>query len=62
MIAAVYVETGPPEVLRTEEVPDPTCSGDGVVIEVEAVSIEGGDVVHRARGDMAIRPHIVGYQ
>ena len=62
MRAAVYDETGPPEVLRTEEVKDPTCTDDGVVIDVEAISIEGGDVGHRARGEMASRPHIVGYQ
>jgi NADPH2:quinone reductase len=62
MKAAVYYETGPPEVFRIEEVPDPACPADGVVVDVEAVSIEGGDLGNRARGEMAARPHIVGYQ
>jgi NADPH2:quinone reductase len=62
MKAAVYYETGPPDVFRYEDVPDPTCAPDGVVIEMEAVSIEGGDVLHRGGGDLAGTPHIVGYQ
>jgi NADPH2:quinone reductase len=60
--AAVYYETGGPEVFRYEEVPDPQCAPDGVVIDVRAVSIEGGDTLHRAGGELASRPHIVGYQ
>jgi NADPH2:quinone reductase len=59
--AAVYYETGGPEVLRYEDVPDPECAPNGVVIDVEAVGIEGGDVGNRARGMLAARPHIVGY-
>ena len=55
MKAAVYYETGPPEVFRIEEVPDPACPADGVVVDVEAVSIEGGDVGHRVQGEMAAR-------
>lgn len=62
MKAAVYYETGGPEVFRYEDVPDPVCPPDGVVIDVEVVSLEGGDVGNRARGLMAGRPHIVGYQ
>ena len=62
MKAAVYYETGPPEVFRYEDVPDPTCASDGVLIDVKAVSIEGGDTLNRLGGDMAARPHIVGYQ
>jgi NADPH2:quinone reductase len=62
MKAAVYYQTGPPDVLRYEDVPDPTCAPDGVVIEVEVISIEGGDVGNRARGLMAKTPHVVGYQ
>jgi NADPH2:quinone reductase len=62
MKAAVYHETGPPDVFRYEEMPDPTCHPDGAVIDVAAVSIEGGDVLHRAGGEMPARPHIVGYQ
>jgi NADPH2:quinone reductase len=62
MKAAVYYETGPPEVFRYEEVPDPTCAPNRVLIEIKAISIEGGDVLHRAGGEMPTRPHIVGYQ
>jgi NADPH2:quinone reductase len=62
MKAAVYYETGPPAVFRYEDVPDPTCAPDGVVVDVQAVSIEGGDVLNRAGGELAGKPHIVGYQ
>ena len=62
MKAAVYYETGGPEVFRYEDVPDPTCHPRGVLVEVQAISIEGGDVLSRAGGEMAGRPHIVGYQ
>ncbi len=62
MKAAVYYETGPPSVFRYEEVPDPACHPQGVIIDVKAVSIEGGDVLNRAGGEMTARPHIVGYQ
>jgi NADPH2:quinone reductase len=62
MRAAVYYETGAPDVFRYEEVPDPVCGPGMVLIEVRAVSIEGGDTLHRAGGEMAGRPHIVGYQ
>lgn len=62
MKAAVYYETGAPDVLRYEDVPDPVCHAQGVVIRVEAVSIEGGDTLNRGGGQMAGVPHIVGYQ
>lgn len=62
MKAAVYYRTGGPDVFRYEDVPDPECHPQGVTIRVEAVSIEGGDVLNRAGGEMASRPHCVGYQ
>ena len=62
MKAAVYYETGPPDVLRYEDVPDPDCGPDDVLIDVEAVSIEGGDTLNRGGGEMATTPHVVGYQ
>jgi NADPH:quinone reductase len=62
MKAAVYYETGSPDVFRYEDVPDPACHPKGILIEVEAVSIEGGDVLNRAGGAMTGKPHIVGYQ
>ena len=62
MKAAVYYENGDPSVLRYEDAPDPTCHPKGIVIRVEAVSIEGGDTLNRARGALVTRPHVVGYQ
>jgi NADPH2:quinone reductase len=62
MKAAVYYENGPPSVLKYEDVPDPKCHPAGVVIRVEAVSIEGGDTLNRLRGVLTQHPHIVGYQ
>ncbi len=62
MHAAVVHEPGPPEVLRYEEVEDPSCHPRGVVIEVEAASIEGGDLRARAQGPLPHTPHVVGYQ
>ena len=62
MKAAVYYENGPPTVLKYEDVPDPECPDDGIVIQVEAVSIEGGDTLNRLGGELATVPHIVGYQ
>ena len=41
-------ETGPPDVLRYEDVPDPACPDGFVLIDVEAISIEGGDPLNRA--------------
>ncbi|MCK9518698.1 MAG: zinc-binding dehydrogenase [Dehalococcoidia bacterium] len=62
MKAAVYYETGGPEVLRYEEVPDPELRPRGIIIEVKAIGIQGGDTLHRSRGVLASVPHIVGYQ
>ncbi|TAK64529.1 MAG: zinc-binding alcohol dehydrogenase family protein [Dehalococcoidia bacterium] len=61
MKAAVYYETGAPSVFRYEDVPDPACHPRGVVIDVKAIAIEGGDVLNRAGGEMPSKPHIVGY-
>jgi NADPH2:quinone reductase len=60
--AAAYYETGPPDVFRYEDVPDPSVFPGGVLVEVEAISIEGGDTLNRAGGMMTSTPHIVGYQ
>src|SRR3954447_12276261 len=61
MKAAVIYENGDPEALRHEEVPDPECSEGFVVIDVEAISIEGGDLLHRAGSPPPSVPHVVGY-
>lgn len=62
MKAAVYYENGPPSVLQYEDIPDPVCHPKGVVIRVEAISIEGGDTLNRLGGILHERPHVVGYQ
>ena len=62
MKAAVYYETGSPDVFRYEEVPDPEPGPGDLLIRVEAVSIEGGDTLNRLGGDLARVPHVVGYQ
>lgn len=62
MKAAVYYETGTPDVFRYEDAPDPVMGPGDIMIDVEAVSIEGGDTLNRLGGDMARVPHIVGYQ
>jgi NADPH:quinone reductase len=60
--AAVYYETGGPEVFRYEEIPDPVVTDDSVLVKVEAISIEGGDTLHRSGGEMGSVPAVVGYQ
>ena len=62
MKAAAYTRTGGPEVLEYVDVPDPELRPGGVLIEIEAVSIQGGDLLHRAGGVMVTTPHVVGYQ
>jgi NADPH:quinone reductase len=61
MKAAVIYENGGPDVLQYEDVPDPECPDGCVVIDVEAISIEGGDLLHRAGSPPPSVPHIVGY-
>ena len=62
MKAAVYYENGGPDVLKYEDVPDPQCHSKGVIIEVQAIAIEGGDTLNRWRGPLMTKPHVVGYQ
>ncbi|MCC6918446.1 MAG: zinc-binding alcohol dehydrogenase family protein [Alphaproteobacteria bacterium] len=62
MKAAVYYENGPPSVLKYEEVPEPQLLPQGVLIGVEAISIEGGDTLNRLGGPLLTQPHVVGYQ
>ncbi len=60
MKAAVYDNPGPPTVLRYADVPDPVCGPEDVLIAVEAISIEGGDLINR-RSTLQQSPWIVGY-
>ncbi len=47
MKAAFYSANGGPEVMRHGEVPEPVLKPDEVLILVQAVSSEGGDIVSR---------------
>lgn len=55
---AVRYQPGGPEVLRYEEVPDPSETDHEVLIRVEAISVEGGDPLHQPTSG----PHVIGYQ
>src|SRR5213076_522726 len=61
MKAAVIYENGGPDALRYEDVPHPECLEGCVLIDVEAISIEGGDLLARAGSPPSSVPHIVGY-
>jgi NADPH:quinone reductase len=61
MKAAVYDHPGSPNVLRYADVPDPACSSDGVLIRVEAIAIEGGDLINRASMFPPHAAFIVGF-
>lgn len=62
MKAAVYYATGGPEVFRYEDVPEPVLRPGGLLVDVAAVGVQGGDLLHRQGGVLATTPHIVGYQ
>src|SRR3954453_6390190 len=61
MKAAGIYENGGPDVLGYEDAPDPECPDGHVLIDVEAISIEGGDLLHRAGAELPSVPHVVGY-
>ena len=61
MMAAAIEINGGPEAFEYRELPDPVCADDGIVIEVDAISIEGGDLLARAMSPLKIVPHVVGY-
>ena len=62
MKAAAYTRTGGPEVFEYVDLPDPVVQPGGVIIAVEAVGVQGGDLLHRVGGVLASSPHVVGYQ
>lgn len=61
MKAAVYELPGTADVLRYLDVADPTCSTDGVLIRVEAISVERGDLINRGSSPPPDPSGIVGY-
>lgn len=62
MKAAVYYEVGGPDVLRYEEISEPQLRAGGLLIDVRAIAVQGGDTLNRGGGILATQPHIVGYQ
>jgi NADPH:quinone reductase len=60
--AAVYYETGGPEVFRYEDVAAPVPKANEVLVQVEFISIEGGDTLSRFAGPSPSGPYVVGYQ
>ncbi|RJE82020.1 quinone oxidoreductase family protein [Paracoccus onubensis] len=61
MKAAVYDKCGVPEVLTYKDVPDPCLGASDVLIDVEAISIEGGDLINRRLTPPLEPGYIVGY-
>jgi len=62
MKAAVYDHNGGPEVFRYTDVPEPPVRAGGLLIDVAAIGIQGGDLINRREGRLTSVPHIVGYQ
>ncbi len=62
MKAAIFDEIGPPEVLRYADIEAPALRPGGVLMEVRAIGIQGGDLINRREGRGLDQPHVVGYQ
>ncbi|HEJ8711458.1 zinc-binding alcohol dehydrogenase family protein [Klebsiella sp. GW_Kp182] len=61
MKAAVYDVEGSPGVLKYVDVPEPVTGSDDILISVEAISIEGGDLINRRSTPPPLPSWIVGY-
>ncbi|MET4423263.1 zinc-binding alcohol dehydrogenase family protein [Bradyrhizobium sp. RT3a] len=61
MKAAVYDHNGPPEVFRYTDAPDPEIGPGDVLIRVEAISVEGGDLIKRRSSPPEHPAYVVGY-
>lgn len=62
MKAIHYSRNGGPEVMEYGELPDPEVGPDTVLIAVEWISIEGGDLLNRLVSPPAHTPFVPGYQ
>lgn len=62
MKAVHYSRNGGPEVMEYGQLPDPEVGADTVLIAVEWISIEGGDLLNRLVSPPARTPFIPGYQ
>jgi NADPH:quinone reductase-like Zn-dependent oxidoreductase len=61
MKAAVIHGHGSPEVLVYENVPEPQVGPDEVLIAVEVISVEGGDLLNRTMIGAEDFPRVIGY-
>lgn len=61
MKAAVYDVAGAPGVLKYVDIPDPISGPDDILIAVEAISIEGGDLINRRSTPPPLPSWVVGY-
>ena len=61
MKAAIYSANGSPEVFRVVELPDPQPGPGEVLVAIEAISIEGGDLLARRSVAPAVPPRVKGY-
>ncbi len=55
MKAIVYSEYGPPDVFKVKDMPKPSPKDDEVLIKVEAVSVNFGDIIARNFGNISSR-------
>lgn len=62
MKAIWYEENGGPEVMRHGDLPEPDVGPKTVLIRVEVISIEGGDLLNRVHVPPARVPFVPGYQ
>lgn len=62
MKAVFYHENGGPDVMQFGDLPAPELGAGSVLIRVEAISIEGGDLLNRLVTPPAHTPFIPGYQ
>lgn len=62
MKAVSYSENGGPEVMAYGDHPDPVPGAGEVLVRVEAISIEGGDLLNRLIAPPAHVPFVPGYQ
>ena len=61
MKAAVYFQPGKPDVLHYRDVPLPVCGPDDVLVKIEAIALEGGDVINRATAVPGPEGSVPGY-
>ena len=61
MKAAVYDAEGAPGVLKYVDIPDPVTGPDDILISVEAISIEGGDLINRRSTPPPHPSWVIGY-